>query len=375
MKIVIAPDSFKGSLTAVEAAKSIQRGIWEVDPAVQTKIMPMADGGEGTLEALLTAAEGEKVFLRCKGPLGDDVDTHYAIVQNHTAVIECANIAGLVQVPPDERNPEVTTSYGIGEVIKNALDKGCSSFVIGLGGSATNDGGLGMLQALGMKGWDKKGKESGIFGKDLYDIDKVSFEHLDGRLQDASFQIACDVDNPLCGKNGATAVYGPQKGATAAQITQLDEALGRFASLVEEQLDTSFQVHPGSGAAGGLGFAFLSLGALLDSGAKLIAGAIGLEKEIADADLVITGEGQSDEQTLYGKAPSYVAQLAKKHHVPTILLSGSLGKGSETLHDLFIGSFAITDRPMNLEDCMAQADELLLSQTRRVIHFFKNMKG
>ncbi|QDP41362.1 glycerate kinase [Radiobacillus deserti] len=374
MKIVIAPDSFKGSLTAVKAAHTIQRGILDIDQTIQTIIKPMADGGEGTLDTLLTAIEGKKVNLRCKGPLGREVDAYYAIVNNNTAVIETANIAGLVQVPLEQRNPEMTTTFGIGQVIMNALDKGCTSFVVGLGGSATNDGGLGMLQALGMKSWDEASKQTGPYGKDLYEIRQVSFEQLDKRLQDVHFQIACDVDNPLCGENGATAIYGPQKGATVTQIAQLDRALKNYAFSVEGRLNQSFQNQPGAGAAGGLGFAFLALGAVLESGAKQIGTTIGLEEEIADADLVITGEGQSDNQTLNGKAPSYVAQIAKKHHVPAILLSGSLGKGSEQLHDLFIGCFSITDRPMSLEECMEQADELLFQQTKRITHFIKQTR-
>ncbi len=373
MNIVIAPDSFKGSLTSNEVTNIMERSIKDQYPDFNVTKKPMADGGEGTIDSLLSATKGESVPITCTGPLGKDINTTYAIIDSKTAIIECANIAGLIQVPVDERNPDHTTTYGIGETIIDALDKGCTSFIIGLGGSATNDGGLGMLQALGMKAWDENDQKVDRFGKDLLHIQKVSFSELDPRLKDINIKVASDVDNPLCGKFGASAVYGPQKGATKEQVEQYDLALHRYSDLIESVVGQSVKKTPGAGAAGGLGFALLSIGAELVSGAKLIAEAMNMEDAIKDADLVITGEGQSDEQTLYGKAPGYIASLAKKHHVPVVLISGSLGN-VDKLGELFAGCFSITNRPLTLEECMEQANILLYEQTKQVVQLIRSVR-
>ncbi|PAV30919.1 glycerate kinase [Virgibacillus profundi] len=375
MNIVVAPDSFKGSLTSIHASEIIKKAIKVVLPSSEVVLKPMADGGEGTLEALLRATKGERVPIVCTGPLGEKVNTSYAIVDGKKAIIECASIAGLIQVPEEKRNPDFTTSYGIGEVIIDALDKGCTDFVLGLGGSATNDGGLGMLQALGMKALDANGAEVGSYGKNLHHVKKISLSELDSRLAKVKIKVASDVDNPLCGERGATAVYGPQKGATDEQIKQYDQYLDDYSNLIEAEMKQSLKDIPGSGAAGGLGFAMLALGANLVSGAELLANTIKVEEAIQHAGLVITGEGQSDEQTLYGKAPGYIATLGKKHHVPVILLSGSLEGDLDILRERFSGCFSIVNKPLSLSECMENADKLLYEQTRQVIHLISSIQG
>jgi glycerate kinase len=254
-----------------------------------------------------------------------------------------------------------------------ALDKGCTSFVLGLGGSATNDGGLGMLQALGVKTWDINGDELGPFGFDLLQVAKVSLAELDARLSSVAIKVACDVDNPLCGGKGASAVYGPQKGATADQVDLYDKALNRYGDLIESEINKSYKNTAGAGAAGGLGFALLAIEAELVSGAKLIAGGANLEAYIKCADLVFTGEGQSDAQTLYGKAPGYVADLAATYGVPVVLLSGSLAGDLDVLNEKFAGCLSIVNKPLSLETCMENAAGLLFDQTKQVMHFWRSI--
>ncbi|WP_163538007.1 glycerate kinase [Gracilibacillus sp. YIM 98692] len=374
MNIVVAPDSYKGSLSANEVASTIKEAILDIrDANISTK--PMADGGEGTIAAILSATNGKKMELTTAGPLGDQISTYYAILDNKVAIIETALHAGLYQVPDDKRNPDLTTTYGMGEAILDTLDQGCTSFIIGLGGSATNDGGLGMLQALGLKAFDKDGNQIGPYGKDLLQLDSIDITHLDSRLFDADIRIACDVDNPLCGPKGASAIYGPQKGATNQQIQQFDDALSYFATKIESELNQSLQNVPGAGAAGGLGFAFLALQAKLESGASLIAKAIHLEEAIKEADLVFTGEGQSDEQTLFGKAPGFVAELANQHQVPTILLSGSLGERNEKLREKFAGCFSIVNKPLTLQECMDKSQHLLFEQTKQILTLIDQIRA
>ena len=375
MKIVIAPDSFKGSLSATEAARAMARAIHQADGGSQVVLKPMADGGEGTMEALLTAQAGKRIPVTCTGPLGEKIDTYYARIGTHTAIIENASIAGLVQVPEDSRNPDLTTTFGIGEVLKDALDQRCTSFIIGLGGSATNDGGLGMLMALGLEAWDEQGNKLGPYGCDLLKVHKISIEKLDSRLASVNIRVASDVNNPLCGPMGATYIYGPQKGTIGGQLEQYDKALRRYGRLIEAELNRDFQDRPGAGAAGGLGFAFLAIGAELVSGAQLMASAIEVENEIMDASLVLTGEGQSDEQTLYGKAPGHIAELANKHKVPVILISGSFGGDMAKLQTKFTGCFSIVNKPMPLQECMANADALLTEQTKQIIRVIKGVSN
>lgn len=367
MDIVIAPDSFKGSLTAVEASNIMDDAIREVKPGYTTHVKPMADGGEGTLESILQAKTGELVSVMAEDALGHRRQTEYGIIDNNTAVIECAKIVGLPQVPENKRNPDITTTYGIGEVIIDALDKGCISFIIGLGGSATNDAGVGMLTALGMSAFDENDRRLGGFGVDVPHVRRVDMSNMDMRLAGTEILVASDVDNPLCGEKGATVVFGPQKGATSEQLVRYDEALHRVGMLIEKQMNRSMQTLPGAGAAGGLGFAFLALEGMIKSGAELVGEAIDVEKTIEQADLVITGEGKSDEQTLYGKAPSYIANVANTNNVPSILISGSVEGDLDLLRETFSGCFSIINEPVSLEESIQKADAYLYEQTKQLI--------
>ncbi|WP_170006982.1 glycerate kinase [Bacillus fonticola] len=373
MKIVISPDSFKGSLTTEQVAETMGRACLEVVPQANVVIKPMADGGEGTMDTLLFTTNGKRFQVTCSGPLGDNIETAYGKVEQ-TAFLEVASVAGLTQVPVEQRDPYKTTSYGLGECIKHVLDAGFASILIGLGGSATNDGGLGMLQALGAKFFDHQGNEVDKFGEDLLAIHRVDLSGLDSRLKNTTINIACDVDNPLCGPRGASAVYGPQKGATAVQIQALDEALHHYAELIEASIESVHKHVPGAGAAGGLGFAFMVLGGELASGAELIGNVIRLEEEISTADLVLTGEGQSDEQTLYGKAPGFVAKLANTHGVPAVLISGSVRDDQHALLEHFTGCFSITRGPATLEECMTLGEDLLYEQTVNVLHLIQSLR-
>lgn len=374
MNIVVAPDSYKGSLTSIQVSEIMKKAILDLNTDHNVIMKPMADGGEGTLQALLTSTDGENIAITCTGPLGEKINTNYAIVNSKTAIIEFATIAGLIEVPVNERNPDHTTTFGIGEVLIDALDKGCTSFIIGLGGSATNDGGLGMLLALGMKAWDKNGEEVGAFGRDLQHVKKVSFTEMDARLAKSDIKVACDVDNPLCGEKGASEIFSPQKGATKEQVVEYEEALNNFGDLVEVAINKSLKEIPGSGAAGGAGFALLAMEARLVSGAELLANAMNIEQTVKKADLVITGEGQSDEQTLFGKAPGYMASLAKKHSIPIILISGSLAGSLNRLNDRFSGCFSIINHPLSLEECMDRADIMLYEQTKQVIQLVASIR-
>ncbi|RDY71597.1 glycerate kinase [Halobacillus trueperi] len=366
MKVVFAPDSYKGSLSSIQVAEVMKKAWHAVIPDSETIMKPMADGGEGTLEVFSTSVSHEKVYLSCKGPLGENHESWYVKLDDQRAVIEGAAIAGLPLVPTEERNPDHTTSYGIGQAITHALNEGCTNLIVAIGGSSTNDGGLGMLQALGMKTYDENGQETGMYGKDLHAVKRVDFSELDPLLKDVTIRVASDVDNPLTGPQGASHIYGPQKGATEQQVNAYDHALDHYGKLIEEVFDKNIMNTPGAGAAGGLGFAFLTIGAQLESGAQLIGEAIQLKKAIHDADYIITGEGQSDDQTLFGKAPGYVAELAKENHTPVLLISGSLGANYGALNEIFTSCFSIAPGPSSLEDCLKNAEEYLFETTRQI---------
>jgi glycerate kinase len=367
MNIIVAPDSFKGSLTSLEAGASIKKGILSEIPLANIEVIPMADGGEGTLDTLLFATKGKRFQVDALGPHGIRVKTQYGVLGNDdTVVIEMALISGLPMVSEDKRNPLYTTTYGIGEVILEAINSGYRKFIIGLGGSATNDGGLGMLQALGVTFLNEYGHRVRPFGGSVQDVTIVDFSTLDSRVKECRFQIASDVENPLCGPNGASAVFGPQKGADEQMVKELDTALSKFANLVEKEIKTSFQEVEGAGAAGGLGFAFLTIGGEMISGAKLIGEATGLKDKILKSDLVITGEGQSDYQTLFGKVPGYIGKLAFEQNVNAILISGSLGKGYEELYKYFLSCDAIATGPMSLQECMLNAEDLLYKKAKNI---------
>lgn len=374
LNILIAPDSFKGSLSAEQVANTIREALLEDWQHLSITTKPMADGGEGTIDAILAATKGKRIHLTTTGPLGEPISTSYALLHSDTAIVETAMHAGLDQVPNHLRNPYHTTSYGVGEAILDAINKGCKKVIVALGGSATNDGGLGMLRALGMEAFDKNGNALKGFGEDLLNLDRINLDTLDSRLSSIELQIACDVDNPLNGPNGASYVYGPQKGANSNQMEVLDKRLFHFAQLVENQLQQNFHRTPGAGAAGGLGFAFLILGGKLVPGAKLVADTIDLSSSVKKADLIFTGEGQSDFQTLYGKAPGYIASLGNDYQVPVVLLSGSLGEGTEKLRELFAGCFSIANRPMSLEQCLEDTIPLLKEQTKQIFSLIQTIK-
>ena len=325
MKVLIAIDSFKGSLTSVDAGKITAAAIRDVDKNIDVKIFPLADGGEGTVDALTSGLNGQIIFTEVTGPLGTKIKSRYGIIKN-TAVIEMADTAGITLVPDEKRNPLNTTTYGLGELILKAIDDGCREFIIGIGGSATNDCGLGMLTALGVKFFDANGNDVGIFGRDLKNVSSVDMKNLLPILRECKFRIACDVNNPLYGANGCSYVYAPQKGATPEIVREMDSWIKNFAATIEKQLGLTGAEMPGAGAAGGLGYAFKTfLNGKLEPGIDLVLDAVNIESELATADFVVTGEGRLDFQTAMGKAPIGVAKLAKKNNpaVKVIAVCGS----------------------------------------------------
>ena len=324
MKIVIAIDSFKGSMSSMEAGLAARDGILKAIPEAKVVVKPLADGGEGTTDALIEGLSGEEIRISVKGPYGECVGAHYGrIRETGTAVMEMAEASGITL--SDRRDPMAATTYGVGEMIKDAMDRGCRDFIIGIGGSATNDGGIGMLRALGARFMDADGNDCGEGGAALYRISDIDLSGMDHRLRDCRIRVACDVDNPLCGENGATYIYGPQKGVTDDIKQELDDAMAHFADVSAEKLGKDLRDRSGAGAAGGLGYALLMyLDAELIPGIELIMEAVGLEKELMDADIAITGEGRLDYQTAMGKAPVGVAKLAKKHGLITLAFAGSV---------------------------------------------------
>jgi glycerate kinase len=357
MKIVIAPDSFKESLSAPEVAAAIARGWQQVFPDAECLLRPMADGGEGTVDALLAAVGGERRECRVRGPMGAPVAAHWGWLGQATAVIEMAAASGLHWVPREQRDARLASSFGTGELILQALDAGATRIILGLGGSATNDGGAGLLQALGVRFLDAAGRELAPGGAALAALDQLDLSGLDARLLKAQIEVAADVDNPLCGPRGASAVFGPQKGATPAQVAELDAALGRYARIVAATLGEDHAQFPGVGAAGGLGFAARALlKASFRPGIELVAELSGLAEAVQGADLVITGEGRMDAQTLHGKTPVGVARVARTAGVPVIALAGSLGEGYQALYQAGIeAAFSLAPGPISLEQAMRGA--------------------
>ena len=370
MRIVIAPQSLKGSLTAAEAGRAIAEGVRAVYPEAESVVVPVADGGEGTVQALVDATGGEIVYQTVTGPLGEPVEAFFGLLgQSDTAAIEMAACAGLPLVPPNRRDPRITTTYGVGELILAALERGCRHFIIGIGGSATNDGGAGMAQALGASLQTDEGTEIARGGAALATLARISTSSLDARLANCFFEVACDVNNPLCGPTGAAAVYGPQKGATPEMVVQLDAALAHYAEIIEHDLGLSVKDIPGAGAAGGLGAGLLAfLHATLRPGAQIVLGAVHLEEQLHGADLVITAEGQLDAQTAYGKSVGAVAALAKRYQLPVLALAGSLGEHYRTVYSLGVDAVAVLPSgPMSLDYAMAHAAELTSDTTERAL--------
>ncbi|GIN95371.1 glycerate kinase [Siminovitchia terrae] len=369
IKIVIAPDSFKGSISAFEASLAIEKGIKRSFPAAETITVPLADGGEGTMDTLMTATNGVKTAVTVTGPLGNPVEAFYGILGDRkTCVIEMASASGLNLVPEQEQNPLVTTTYGTGELIRHALDKGFRSFILALGGSGTNDGGAGMLQALGMNILDNKRQRIGFGGGELSRVDKISLENFDPRINESDFIIASDVENPLVGRNGASFVFGPQKGATEDIAQILDQSLTHWADKVEEMTSVKLHNMPGAGAAGGIGGAFQAFfPSVTEKGAEVVMNYTKLRERLADADLLITGEGQVDFQTAFGKTPMRAALAAKNMGIPTIIIAGSVGKDIESLYRYGVVSVhSIMTRPMALDEAMRSASKLLEHTSEQV---------
>ena len=341
MKAVIAIDSLKGSLSSIEAGQAIAEGIRKADAKADVVIRPLADGGEGTVEALVCGMNGTLQHVKVTGPLGDSVVCEYGIIdETKTAVIEMSGAAGITLVPDTKKNPLYTTTYGVGEVIRDAIEKGCRRFIVGIGGSATNDGGIGMLQALGYGFLNKDGQQVPFGAIGLKELETITDTYVLPELAECEFKIACDVTNPLCGENGCSAVYGPQKGANPSMIMEMDKWLRYYAALAREKFPKANLNEPGTGAAGGLGFAFLTFtNAVLESGIKIVLEETKLESYVKGADVVVTGEGRLDFQTAMGKAPVGVAGLAKKFDIPVLAFAGSVTKDATECNKNGIDAF------------------------------------
>jgi glycerate kinase len=362
MKVVIAPQAFKGSISALRAAEAMAEGVRRVSPEADTVLVPVADGGDGTLETLVEASGGEVRTSEVTGPLGERRTAVWgAMGDGRTAVIEMARTSGLALVAVEDRNPLIATTYGLGEAMRDALDAGFRRFIVGIGGSATNDAGAGMAQALGARLLDAGGADLPPGGAALAGLDRIDLAGLDARISDSDVAVACDVSNPLTGPEGASAVYGPQKGATPEMVRQLDAALVHLVYVVRRDLGVEIETVPGAGAAGGLGGGMIGfLGGRLQAGVDIVLSAVGLEDRLEGADLVLTGEGSVDYQTVYNKAPIGVARLAKARGIPVVAIAGSLGEGYKEVHDHGIdAALAITSGPMTLAQASDRAHELV----------------
>ena len=355
MKVVVAIDSLKGSLSSLEAGDAIKKGIHKAIPDAEVVIRPLADGGEGTVEALAIGMGGRLEKVMVTGPLGDPVECTYGILEeSKTAIVEMSGAAGITLIPAKKRNPLYTTTYGVGETIKDAIAKGCRHFIVGIGGSATNDGGVGMLQALGFGMLDGDGNQVRFGASGVKDIVKITDENVIPELKECNFRIACDVTNPLCGETGCSAVYGPQKGASPSMIKNMDVWLGDFAKLTSAKYEKADAKHPGAGAAGGMGFAFLAYtNAVLESGIKIVLEETHLESYVKDADVVVTGEGRLDGQSIFGKAPIGVAKMGKKYDKKVIAFAGAVTEDAVLCNEHGIDAFfPILRRVQTLEEAM-----------------------
>lgn len=369
MKIVIAPDSFKESLTALAVANEIEAGFREFFPDAQYVKLPVADGGEGTVQAMIDASGGGRVELQVSGPLGEPVAAFYGLMgDGATAVIEMAAASGLELVPTAQRDPLRTSSYGTGQLIRDALDAGARRFVLGVGGSATNDGGAGMVQALGGRLLNAAGRDLPPGGGALDGLQQIDLSGLDARIKDCVFDIACDVSNPLVGPQGASHIFGPQKGATPAMVEQLDANLRHYADVIARELGRQVADVPGAGAGGGIGAAMLVfLGGSLRPGSEIVTAAVGLDAAVADADLVITGEGRIDSQSIHGKTPIGVARVAQRHGKPVIAIAGCLAPGAAVVHQHGIDAvFGAVSRPCTVEQALAEAAQNVRSAARNI---------
>ncbi|ATO18774.1 glycerate kinase [Acinetobacter sp. LoGeW2-3] len=372
---VLAPDSFKESMTAEQACQAMQRGILQIFPDARCIAVPMADGGEGTVDALLHSLDGQRISCTVTGPLAiQQVETYFAVVdQGQTAVIEMAKANGIHLLAGFQRNPMLTSTYGTGEMIRNALDLGVKKIIIGLGGSVTNDGGAGMAQALGVRFLNTAGESIQVCGGNLDQIYRIDLSQLDVRLKNTEILIASDVNNPLCGPNGASVIFGPQKGATPEIVQRLDRNLRHLADLVEEHFGISVRDISGAGAAGGLGFGLMAFaGAKLQSGVELIIQQSRLAEKIAQADYVLTGEGKIDSQTSLGKTPFGVAQVAKRFNKPVIAFAGLVGEGIESLYEEGFSQIVGINPPgCSLEEALKNAEQNLEQACARVMKEIK----
>lgn len=373
MHILIVPDSFKGSLSSIEAAQCIDTGFRRVFSGCTSGLLPVADGGEGTVEALVAGAGGQIVTATVSDPLGRPVEAQFGLLEDGWAVIEMAQASGLPLLAPQERNPGRTSTYGTGQLIRAALDRGCRHMLIGIGGSATNDGGAGMATALGVRFLDSGGALLPPGGLALTDLAQIDLTQLDPRIRDTEFVVASDVTNPLCGPSGASAVYGPQKGASPQQVAALDEALAHYATLLATTCGLDVANLPGAGAAGGLGAGLMAFcSARLWPGIDVIFERLGLEAQIARADLILTGEGRVDATSANGKLLSGVGRLALRHRKPVIALTGSAGEGSQTLEALGIRAVVpIADGPISLEQSLADASRLITDAAERTARLLR----
>lgn len=377
MKVVIACDSFKGSVTAVQAVSYLEEGIRRVWPEAEVDGIPVADGGEGTVDAFLHSVPGRRICISVTGPLGEPVQAEFALLEDGTAVIEMAAASGLPLVSPKKRNPMLTTTYGTGELILAALDAGCTRMVLGLGGSATNDGGAGMAQALGVKLLDGQGQRLPPGGGALERLERMDVSEIDPRLAKIPLAVACDVTNPLCGPQGASAVFGPQKGADREMVAKLDQNLAHFARIGQACTGRDVANVPGAGAAGGLGAGLLLFtNAQMCSGITTVLDTVGFDSRVSDADLVITGEGRMDGQSVCGKTPVGVAQRVKaKGNIPVVAIVGSIGPQAERVYDYGIDAiFSTAPGPITLEEAMENSHALLASAAERVARLMQAVR-
>ncbi len=379
MKIVVAIDSLKGSLSSLEAGDAIREGIVNVMPEAEVCVRPLADGGEGTVEALTLGMGGKLETIRVTGPLGEPVDCTYGILEgDKTAIVEMSGAAGITLVTDEERNPLHTTTYGVGEVIKDAILKGCRHFIVGIGGSATNDGGIGMLQALGYGMLDKEGRQVSFGAKGLKELAAITDDQVISELKECDFRVACDVTNVLCGKQGCSAIFGPQKGATPEMIKEMDQWLSHYAKLTCDKYEKADAEYPGTGAAGGMGFAFLAFtNAKLRSGIRIVLEETKLEEYVKGADVVVTGEGRLDGQTVFGKAPIGVAEIAKKYDKLVLAFSGCVTEDAVACNDHGIDAFfPILRGVQSLKEAMdpVQARKNMVATVEQVFRLLKCCK-
>jgi glycerate kinase len=377
MNIIIAPDSFKECLSAKEVAAHISKGIFQVMPKAVVREIPISDGGEGILDVLVEGVGGTYVSIKVFDPLLRKVDSQYGILKdNKTAIIEMAKASGLELLKEEEKNPMITTTYGTGQLIKDALDKGCTKIIIGIGGSATNDAGVGMLKALGAKFLDKNGKSIPEGGVGLSDLEKIDLSNFDERIRNCEFVVACDVSNPLTGINGASFVYGAQKGGNNDDLKVLDGNLEHFANIIKSDLKIDIANAPGAGAAGGTGAALMAfMNGELEQGVNLILETLGIEEFVERADLIFTGEGKIDEQTLNGKTIAGISKLAKKHNVPVIVITGKIGENIEGMYDLGVKAiYSIVNQPMPLQKAIDDAPLLIQQCVSNVMRTIKQFR-